>query len=327
MKRIDLTIKLHATYARSAGMYASQIWSTPFIDPFSYSSTYVESNHSSVMRFLLGVRRSTCRRSLLHEVGQMPFKFYWFRSVIKFWNDSIKSDNPLFRAIFLSDVSLAKRGHACWSKDLLSTLSAINIPPPIICASRLDAPTSLSPFNVPSVVKSYAYSLNNFWFSLSDNSEDIRSHDALNRRSLTYSHWFKEDVKPSIPAYFSMNNLSSEDVKRIARFRLGSHFLEIEKGLHCVPRVPWKNRICKRCASSKVDDALHLLQECSHFNNERRNLLFNNNHVFSCLNSKSLNPNLIADFNNPDLCRYISNCMSYIDKQSGGQVETTPLAA
>ncbi len=48
---------------------------------------------------------------------------------------------------------------------------------------------------------------------------------------------------------------------------------------------------------------------------------------FSCLNSKSLNPNLIADFNNPDLCRYISNCISYIDKQSGGQVETTPQAA
>ena len=74
-------------------------------------------------------------------------------------------------------------------------------------------------------------------------------------------------------SYFSMNNLSSEDVKRIARFRLGSHFLEIEKGLHCVPKVPWKNRICKRCASSKVDDALHLLQECSHFNYERQNLL------------------------------------------------------
>jgi len=106
-KRIDLTIKLHATYARSAGMYASQIWSTPYIDPFSNASTYVESNHSSVMRFLLGVRRSTSRRSLLHEVGQMPFKFYWFRSVIKFWNDSIKSDNPLFRAVLLSDVSLA----------------------------------------------------------------------------------------------------------------------------------------------------------------------------------------------------------------------------
>ncbi len=51
---------------------------------------------------------------------------------------------------------------------------------------------------------------------------------------LLLTHWFKKDLNPSIPAYFSMNNLSSEDVKHIARFRLGSHFLEIEKGLHCV---------------------------------------------------------------------------------------------
>jgi hypothetical protein len=97
--------------------------------------------------------------------------------------------------------------------------------------------------------------------------------------------------------------------------------------LHGIPKVPWKDRICKRCASNKVDDALPLLQVCSHFHNERWNLLFNNNHVFSFLNCKSLNPNLIADFNNPDSCRFISNCMSYVDKQSDGQVETTPLAA
>ncbi len=93
----------------------------------------------------------------------MPFKFYWFRSVIRFWN--IKSDKPLFRAVLNSDVSLAKRGHACLSKDLLSTLSPINIPL-IICASRLDIPTSLSPLNVSSVVKSYVESQNKFWSSL-----------------------------------------------------------------------------------------------------------------------------------------------------------------
>jgi hypothetical protein len=51
------------------------------------------------------------------------------------------------------------------------------------------------------------------------------------------SHWFKEDLKPSITAYFSMNNLSSEDVKRIAHLRFGSYF-KIEKGLHCIPKVP-----------------------------------------------------------------------------------------
>ncbi len=38
-------------------------------------------------------------------------------------------------------------------------------------------------------------------------------------------------LKAFHPFLFSINNLSSEDVKRIAYLRLGSHFLEIEKGL------------------------------------------------------------------------------------------------
>ncbi len=62
-------------------------------------------------------------------------------------------------------------------------------------------------------------------------------------------------------------------IKHIAIFRLGPHFLKMEKGLHCFPKVPRKDRICKRCASNKVDDALPLLQEYPHFNYERRILL------------------------------------------------------
>jgi hypothetical protein len=157
-KRIDLTIKLHATYARSAGMYASHIWSTPFINPFSNSSTYVESNHSSVMRFLLGVRRSTCRRSLLHEVGQMPFKFFWFRSVIRFWNHSIKSDNPLFFLMFLWPNVVMLIGLRTYSLPFLLLIFLLLF---VLLAWML-----LPLFLLP-VVESYANCLNNFWSSLS----------------------------------------------------------------------------------------------------------------------------------------------------------------
>jgi hypothetical protein len=34
-----------------------------------------------------------------------------------------------------------------------------------------------------------------------------------------------------------LNNVSCEGVKRIARFRLGTRFLEIENGLHCIPKA------------------------------------------------------------------------------------------
>ncbi len=73
----------------------------------------------------------------------------------------------------------------------------------IICSSRLalDIPTSLSPYNSSAAVKSSAARLNIFWPCLSESSGDFRSHDTLKKhRSLTYSHWLKEDLKPSIPS-------------------------------------------------------------------------------------------------------------------------------
>jgi hypothetical protein len=58
-----------------------------------------------------------------------------------------------------------------------------------------------------------------------------------NRKSLTYNHWFKESPKPQIPFYSKNKNLSFEDVKSIARFRLGSHYLEVEQGR--ISNIPW----------------------------------------------------------------------------------------
>jgi hypothetical protein len=239
----------------------------------------------------------------------MPFRFYWSRSVIRLWNDSIKSDNPIFRVVtvlmFLWPNVVMLVGLRTYSLPFLLLIFLLLF---VLLAWKLLLPFLLWMF--PSVFKSYADWQKN-WSSLSENSVDIRSHDALNRRSLTYSHWFKEDLKPSIPSYFLMNNLSSEDVKRIdLASRLGSHFLEIEKGLHCLPRFPWKDRIYKPCASNKFDNALHLCKNVliSITKDGIPNLLTNINHVFSCLNS-----NLIADFNNPELCRFIANCISCND--------------
>ena len=91
-----------------------------------------------------------------------------------------------------------------------------------------------------------------------------------NRKYLIYNHWFKESPKPQIPFYSKNKNLSFEDVKYIARLRLGSHYLEVEQGRFS--NISWHNRICKRCSSNTVDDACHLLLECDFFKNDRDTL-------------------------------------------------------
>ncbi len=167
MKQSSTAIKLHATYARSAGMYASQIWSTPLliIDPFSNSSTCVESNHSSVIQpffcFCLVSEDLLAAEALYMKLVKC------LKSPIgsAVWSDFgmiLSSLTTLFSELFFFLMFL-------WPNVVMLALSTyslpfllIDIPPHIICASRLDAPTSLSPFNVPSVVKSYANCLNNF---------------------------------------------------------------------------------------------------------------------------------------------------------------------
>ena len=72
-RRLDLSLRLHNTYALSNGMYASQIWASTFIDPLSPSRSKTESSQLSILRFLSGARKATCSRSLVHELGQMPY--------------------------------------------------------------------------------------------------------------------------------------------------------------------------------------------------------------------------------------------------------------
>jgi hypothetical protein len=36
---------------------------------------------------------------VLRETGQMPILFYWFRCIIRFWNSSLSSNNPLLEKL------------------------------------------------------------------------------------------------------------------------------------------------------------------------------------------------------------------------------------
>ena len=59
---------------------------------------------------------------------------------------------------------------------------------------------------------------------------ETRKDEVLMRKSLTYEKLFKLDRTPQIPKYFSAPEVSYDDAIRVARFRLSSHFLGVEKG-------------------------------------------------------------------------------------------------
>ena len=62
-------------------------------------------------------------------------------------------------------------------------------------------------------------------------------------------------------------------IAAVARLRLSSHNLEIERGRHTRPKTPVVNRTCRRCQTTQVDDEIHFLMQCNMFELDRKALL------------------------------------------------------
>ena len=60
--------------------------------------------------------------------------------------------------------------------------------------------------------------------------------------------------------------------KCIAKFRLGSHDLMIERGRHTKPKTPLENRTCQCCNLNVVEDEKHFLLVCPLFYQQRTTL-------------------------------------------------------
>ena len=75
---------LSRAYVIPAGMYASQVWGTPFLKPGTEFESSLQTWHLSSLKNILGAKRSAPNWAVLRECGQEPLQFYWFRAAVKF---------------------------------------------------------------------------------------------------------------------------------------------------------------------------------------------------------------------------------------------------
>jgi hypothetical protein len=69
---------LFKTYALSAGMYASQIWSTQFLKHDNGFSNPLQVAHMAFLKRNLGNKSTSANWCVLRECAQEPLQFYWF---------------------------------------------------------------------------------------------------------------------------------------------------------------------------------------------------------------------------------------------------------
>ena len=324
-ERVDILLQLFQSYALSQGMYASHVWCTSFLPTGNVFTSKVQMQHLRFLRCLVKARRSTCSWALLEEFGQKPFHFYWWRSTIKFWNCNIGACNSnLFKAVMRSDITLAEIGcNDCWTSEVRSAIRTL---PRTVHRHVEEAEGNLMAgvlIDWEGIDDCLAESYTSLW-KLFDGVQCYRTVDAPMRKSLTYAKCFKSEVKEgsgtkcvfSKCQKFYNGGFTPNDVSRIARFRLGSHNLQVERGRFA--GVPWNDRCCSRCDSDfldslpcPVDDEHHMLFDCQAFNHLRDEAI-----SLMMVNSDLLDDFSVRDFLKGDeriVYRFISDCMNFVD--------------
>ena len=91
--------------------------------------------------------------------------------------------------------------------------------------------------------------------------KDIESSSKLRTYALVKKYFC---VEPYI-LHIRGNHL----ITAMARYRMSSHDLNIERGRFNNPITPKNQRICTRCQLNEIDDEIHLLIHCCAMKNER----------------------------------------------------------
>jgi hypothetical protein len=152
---------------------------------------------------------------------------------------------------------------------------------------------------------------------------NIRADVLPQRKLATYSKYFARPELFSAPSpYLNGDGLPFSDAKRVARFKLGSHWLKLETGRWS--GTPWPERTCTRCSSNHlstldchIDDELHLIYDCQLTAHLRQGLV--NAHLERTRADHDLRS--FIENNTTDTLPYISECMSLVDEAERPRVE------
>ena len=98
----------------------SGVWGTPFLKPGTEFESSLQTWHPSLLKNILGVKRSDPKWALLRGCSQESLQFYWFRAAVKFYNAMVQNSNPFLKVVLRADVRLSPLAGNCWSAGFIS---------------------------------------------------------------------------------------------------------------------------------------------------------------------------------------------------------------
>jgi hypothetical protein len=266
-KQVWLQLLMFKVTVAPALLYGCEVWGSGMLEGMlertsGKSRDKISLFRTNVLRHLLGARNSTARWALLRELGEYPLQRYLLTQAASFYSRCMAMpSNSLIRETMCFNRQLFTTAHAsCWFGSLQSALQKagawityISDGVEFLHSERIDAALRDKCHQVFSDVCLPAVAT----------SDEVKL--------AVYHHWFacsipdaSDEEKEWEIAPYLRRCMPYKLVTKIARFRLGSHFLQVEKGRW--GKVVRSGRFCKHvgCAGfgSVVDDERHAIFHC-----------------------------------------------------------------
>jgi len=292
MRLVDAQCKLFDALVSPVLSYGCEVWGPDAVKVgrtglFDLDGGMAEEHvHRPFMRQSMGVRRTTASAIMLSELHRTPFKMFWIRQAVKFWNKAVKRDGSDWLNLALREnVLLASSiGHGyvanrpLWASSFLNCMHALGVScvsdsGELGCIQVKDVDDRLNAMfqkqawsgveSLVATVKEHHHGCHSVVRACPD---DVRH----GFQSLVYKQWFSSDkwVRKHSWAYHLQD---VNQIRAVARFRTGGHGLNVD-ALR-VQRVQRSRRLCTCCFVGQPmvqvrEDELHFLH-CAAYANVR----------------------------------------------------------
>lgn len=271
--------------------YACEIWGTVNTDSkvikkqdytveMSYHNMPCEKLHLKALKFALGVHKKATNDAVYGETGRYPLHIDILYQSVKYLKRLAGPQCPkLLQRAFNESCNLCENGKTSWVSSIYFAMKHFGI-------EDLHSQER----NLANEVKSKAIlEFKQHW------SEKISNCANTNSGKLRTYGKFKCIFK--FENY--LNSISDVTVREcFTKFRISAHKLQIEYGRY--RNIPVSERLCTKCSMKVIEDELHFMFICPHYEIIRNNYLLSISSMCKNFNSLSCENKFIFVMSNED---------------------------
>jgi Reverse transcriptase (RNA-dependent DNA polymerase) len=275
LHNVDVQGHLFDALVRPILSYGCEVWGPDWISPRCDKGDFgvglAESDiHRPFMRQALGVNTSTPSVGMMAEMGREPVMLFWLRMAAQLWNKAVgRPQGDLLREAMEDNVACVGRNglsraelKSLWAHHFIGCMDSLGLQWKAEGGALMAIP-------IPRLLEVMRVRWERHeWAKVRDAcaQEWARSPRAVREapssfsegfKLFTYQRWFSRAWVRKESCFYHLNE--RQQITAVAQFRLGSHWLMMQKGRCQKPRLPRGERVCQ-CCSHIVEDEMHVLE-------------------------------------------------------------------